>query len=161
MSKDLTASLTALLEDAAAAHGLELVAVEITGQGGSRMVRVYLDQQGGIDIDTIVAANAWISDALDSCDDLAGAYTLEVSSPGIERPLRKPADYERFTGRHVALKVASPIDGRRSFSGMLAGLDGDQVILKTDTTRLSIPLASITKAHLKFDFASIDEGKTR
>lgn len=161
MAKNLAAILTTMLEVSAADHGLELVTVEIAGQAGGSVVRIYLDREGGIDIDAIAEANAWISDEIDATGEITGPYTLEVSSPGIERPLRKASDYERFSGREAVIKLTAPIEKRHSYTGALAGLDGDSVLIDVDGERQSIPLSMIKKAHLAFDFASIEEGKTK
>lgn len=161
MAKDLAALLTSMLEDPASEHGLELVAVEVTGAGGAQVVRVFLDREGGIDIDAIAGANEWISDLLEASDHLHAAYTLEVSSPGIERPLRKPADYERFAGREAVIKLVAPVERRGSLTGTLAGFADGAVLIDVDGTRMSVPLETIKKSHLKFDFASIEEGNTR
>ncbi len=161
MTADTTARITALLEPLATDHGLELCAVEIVGQAGSPIVRVYLDRDGGINIDAIAQANSWVSDALDAEDLVKSAYTLEVSSPGIERPLRKTSDWERFSGSMAVVKTSRPIDGRSTFTGVIAGLEGDTVVLGIEDTTYRIPLDAVRKANLKVDFDSIDEGKTR
>ncbi|TDB39106.1 MAG: ribosome maturation factor RimP [Actinobacteria bacterium] len=161
MAKDLAAQLTALLEPLASGHGMEIVAVEVIGQGGAPVVRVYLDKEGGVDIDVICSANSWISDALDAADMIATHYTLEVSSPGIERPLTKRAHWERFIGENATVKTTQPIDGRKTFTGRIDGMDGDDIVLATDSTTYRIPLDAVKKANLKVDFGSIEEGKTR
>ena len=103
MSVSLVNELIALLEPLVEDHGLELVTVEVTGGQRHQTVRVYLDRDGGIDIDAIAEANAWLSDALDTVSRLSGPFTLEVSSPGIERILRKQSDFTRFAGERVTL----------------------------------------------------------
>ncbi|MHB1340215.1 MAG: ribosome maturation factor RimP [Coriobacteriia bacterium] len=161
MARDITALLTTMLEASAPEHGLELVMVEVVGQAGNPVVRIYLDREGGINIDDIAEANAWISEEIDAAGELTGPYTLEVSSPGIERPLRKATDYERFAGRTAVVKLTAPVDKRGTYTGVLVGLEGDSVLIDVDEERMRVPLSSIRKAHLKFDFASIDEGKTQ
>jgi ribosome maturation factor RimP len=161
MKEDTTARITALLEPLATDHGLELVAVEVIGQAGSPIVRVYLDREGGINIDAIAQSNSWISDALDAGDLVHSSYTLEVSSPGIERPLRKTSDWERFSGKTVVVKTSRPIEGRSTFTGVIAGLEGDEARVTVDETTHRIPLGAVRTARLKVDFDSIDEGKAR
>ncbi len=161
MAKNLVAEFEALLEPLASSHGMEVIAVEVLGQGGSPVVRVYLDREGGVDIDAICSANNWISDALDAADLIPSHYTLEVSSPGIERPLTKRSHWERFTGHDATVKTSLPIDGRKSFTGRIDGLDGDDVVLSAESGIVRIPLGTIKKANLKVDFGSIEEGKTR
>lgn len=161
MKEDMTARLVALLEPIATDHGLELVAVEIVGQAGSPIVRVYLDREGGINIDDIAKANSWISDALDAEDIAKSAYTLECSSPGIERLLRKTTDWERFTGKMVVVKTSRPIESRSTITGTIAGLDGDEALVAVDETTYRIPLDAVRTARLKVDFNAIDEGTAR
>jgi ribosome maturation factor RimP len=145
---DLVLRLTALLEPAAADHGLELVAVEIAGGKGTPVVRVLLEREGGIDIDAIAGASRWISELFDAEDPIKGAYTLEVSSPGIDRPLVKRADFERFVGENVNLKVTIG-DKRKSWQGVLLGMEGDDVVLEVDGERVKVPYDTVQKARLK------------
>lgn len=158
---DIVARVTALLEPLAADHGLELVAIEMAGHAGSPIIRVLLDREGGINIDAIAQANSWISDELDAADIVQSAYTLEVSSPGIERPLRKTSDWERFSGKTAVVKTSRPIEGRSTFTGVLAGLEGEETLVSIDDVTYHIPLDAVRTARLKVDFDSIDEGKAR
>lgn len=152
MSVSLVDELIALLEPLAESHGLELVAVEVTGGQRHQTVRIYLDREGGIDIDAIADANPWISDALDTVTRLSGPFTLEVSSPGIERILRKRSDFTRFAGERVTLQTAQPIKGRSRFTGRLMGIDGDDVLVTQDEQEQRVPFAQIERARLKADF---------
>ena len=113
---------------------------------------MYLDKDGGLDLDAIARANTWISNALDSEESiLHGAYTLEVSSPGIDRPLRKLADFERFAGGKITLKTV-PAEGRRTYTGTLTGVESGEVVLETDDGQtVHIPHGAISKAHLHGD----------
>jgi ribosome maturation factor RimP len=156
-TNDLAARLTALLEPAAVVHDLELVAVEIVGGKGTPVVRVLMDRDGGIDIDSITNASRWISELFDAEDPIAGAYTLEVSSPGIDRPLVKPADFERFVGENVHLKVTTS-EKRKSWQGVLLGMEGDDVVLEVEGERVKIPYDTVQKARLK---GVVDFGKER
>ncbi len=146
---DVARRLEDLLEPVAAAHGLELVAVEQAGGRKSMIVRVLLDAEGGIDLDAICSANAWINDAIDEADPIGGPYTLEVSSPGIDRPLRKRSDYERFAGETVTIKAAVPGEKRTAWTGVLTGLEGESVVLDVNGERVEIALDSVQKARLK------------
>ncbi|MRS13041.1 MAG: ribosome maturation factor RimP [Actinobacteria bacterium] len=155
MTVSLAEELIVLLEPIAASNGLDLVTVEVVGGARSRIVRVFLDRDGGIDIDTITDANAWISDALDGVERLAGPFTLEVSSPGIERVLRKPSDFERFAGRSVHVHLARPVEGRSRFFGRLVGLEGEDLIVEIDGQERRVPFAEVEKARLKADFGEV------
>ena len=150
----LADELIALLEPLAGSHGLELVAAETVGGHKHQVVRVYLDRDGGIDIDAIADANEWISDALDGVSRLSGPYTLEVSSPGIERILRKREDFARFAGEHASVQLAQPIDGRSKLTGQLVGLEGDDVVIEVDGKEHRVAFGAIERARLKVDFDS-------
>jgi ribosome maturation factor RimP len=102
-----------------------------------------------------------VSDALDAADLISTRYTLEVSSPGIERPLRKRSDWERFTGQDATIKTNRPIEGRKTFTGRIECLVEEDVLLAVDDTTYTVPLDAIRKANLKVNFGSNDEGKTR
>jgi ribosome maturation factor RimP len=145
-----------LLEPLAIQRGLEFVAAEVAGAGPGTVVRVYLDRDGGIDLDTLTSANDWIGDALESDPPVAGSYTLEVSSPGIERPLRRSADFERFEGHRAQVKTHGPVDGRKVFTGAILAMEEDRVVIDCEDGRHAIPLGGIAKANLKVEIA-IDE----
>lgn len=161
MARDLASRLMTLLEPLAVSHGLELVAAEVVGPTKSPVVRIYLDRDGGIDIDVLTAANRWISDALDEVADLKAAYTLEVSSPGIERPLVKRSDWTRFAGQRATVKTAPAVGGRSSFTGIITGLEADDLLIEAAGVTYRVPLASVTRARLKVDFEALGEGNTR
>jgi len=144
----LAERLETLLAPVAEEHGLELVAVETAGSAGHPIVRVFLDREGGIGLDVVAQASTWVSDTLEAADPIEGAYTLEVSSPGIDRPLRKLQDYERFMGQ-VAVVKTRPIDGRSSFTGRIAGVSDESIEIDADDEIVAIPLTVIKKAHLK------------
>ena len=154
---DLIERLTALIEPAAAENGFELVAVETTGGKGMPVIRVLLDCEGGITLDAVASANLWVSEILDAEDPFNGAYTLELSSPGIDRPLTKRADYERFVGENVHLKTTAG-EKHKSWHGVLLGMEGDDVVLDVDGQRVKVPYETVQKARLKGD---VDFGKER
>jgi ribosome maturation factor RimP len=152
-SKAKVQELIAALSPAAAAHGMELADVELMTIGGQAVVRVYLepdDESGNVSIDALAAANAWVDPLVEAVSPYHGGYTLEVSSPGINRPLRTPRHFERFIGQAAKLKT-EPIDGRSNWSGTLAGLAGDVLILKLDGREVEIALSKIRRAHLDVD----------
>ena len=154
---DVIERITALLEPAAAGHEFELVAVELAGGKGTPVLRVLLDCEGGITLDAVALASKWISELLEEQDPVAGAYTLEVSSPGVDRPLVKPADFERFAGQEVHLKVATA-EKRKSWHGVLLGMEGDDVVIDAEGQRVKIPYETVQKARLK---GVVDFGKER
>lgn len=149
----LADELTELIEPLARSNGLELVAVDVLGGARNRTVRIFLDKDGGIDIETIAQANDWIGPALDTVERLSGPYTLEVSSPGIERPLRTRAHFERFAGRAAVVTTTTPIGGRSRFTGTLTGVDGNDVLIDVDGNTHRVPLDAIARARLKADLS--------
>ncbi len=154
MADRLEATLAPLAEE----HGLELVAVEVASAPRLPVVRVYLDREGGIDIDTVAEANTWMSAALDELGEPTEPFTLEVSSPGIERPLRKPADFRRFIGSRVEAKTSRPIDGRKQFTGTISEAGDDAFTLDVDGTMFRLEYDSLSRARLRVDIDFRDEG---
>lgn len=147
---DMTkAQLTDLISHEADGRGLEVVLVETGGSKRDPLVRVYLDREGGITIDAIAEANRWIKAILDELPAYTHGYTLEVSSPGIDRPLSKLADFARFTGEEARLAVSPEFEGHKRFTGVLAGVDDERVLLETDGQVRRIPYRAITSARLK------------
>jgi len=140
--------LLGLLEPAVEALGYELVELEFHGQGGGSLLRLYIDRAQGVTLDDCEQVSRQVSAVLDVEDPLPGAYTLEVSSPGLDRPLRKQADYARFAGRQAKLELLLPRAGRRRYTGTLKGLDADEVLIEVDGEIQRLPLAEIAKARL-------------
>jgi ribosome maturation factor RimP len=155
---DTAARLTDLLEPEASANGFEIVLVEVPSAARGPLVRVFLDRAGGIGIDDIAAANTWIKPRLDGVPQFKAGYTLEVSSPGIERPLVKIADYERFAGSEARLTSSVEIGGRKRFSGTIRGVEGGDVVLDAGGTETRIPFGAITRARLRADIDLRREG---
>ena len=154
---ELVTRLTEVLEPEAQARGLELVAVEQVGGRGTPVLRVLLDSEDGINLDAVAAASEWVSSAIDAETPFSQPYTLEVSSPGIDRPLIKRADFERFAGETVSVKSAGA-QSRHSWTGTLVGLKGDDVVLMVDEAEVRVPFDDIQKARLK---GVVDFGKGR
>ncbi len=128
--------------------GYELVGIEYFPTGHHYILRVYIDQEAGITLDDCETVSHQVSALLDVEDPIRGQYTLEVSSPGLDRPLFTPEHFSRFSGRRVKLRLASPLNGRRNFKGRLQGLDDGNVLLEVDGAQLSLPLEDIEKARL-------------
>jgi ribosome maturation factor RimP len=146
---ELARHLEHVLEPLAETHGFELVAVEQAGGRKTPVIRVLLDREGGIDLDAICQANAWVSEAIDAAGPLPGPYTLEVSSPGVDRPLRKREDFARFAGETVTVKAKPAGSARGTWTGTLVGLVGDDVVLDVDGERVAVAYDSVQKARLK------------
>ena len=140
--------LIALFEPALAEQGFELVDVEfVTAQGGATL-RVYIDKPAGIDVNDVGAASPLISDLLDVEDPFPGNYMLEVSSPGLDRVLRKPEHFARFVDNRVKVELMVPRAGRKRYTGVLRRADGESIELEVDNFSVSIRLAEIGKARL-------------
>ncbi len=150
MTASLAEQVEVLLAPIARRNGYELVAAEVAGGDKQPVIRVFLDREGGIDLDAICEANSWVEDALEDLDTLHGPYTLEVSSPGIDRPLRTLADFERFAGQNVKIKT-TPVDGRSAFTGVIEGVEGDDILLGVDGQTVRVPFGSVKKARLRPD----------
>lgn len=155
----LTAKEKALLEalmPQAADEGVEIVTVEIVGSKKAPTIRVFIDAEGGISFDELARTQAWIGTMMDELDPFSGAYMLEVSSPGIDRPLRTPEHFNRFAGETVNIKTRGPIEGRSSFTGTLEGFADGAVRLSVDEQPVAIPYDVIKKARVKgtVDFSS-------
>jgi ribosome maturation factor RimP len=139
--------------------GMELVDIEFVGAGReSSVLRLFIDKEGGVTLDDCADVSRELSAILDVEDVIPGHYSLEVSSPGLDRPLKKPADYERFAGRLVKVRTyeALPDDAgnkRKTFIGLLLGLvDGNVAMKLSEGQSASIPLEKIAKANLEFEF---------
>lgn len=148
--------LSQLLEPAITDLGLELVGIEFSPNAGGSLLRVYIDEaERGVTIDDCERASREISALLDVNDPVAGRYTLEVSSPGLERPLFTLVHFERFMGEQVKLAVNLPVDGRRRFQGRIAGVDGDRVTIEQDGKPIAIAHANVAKARLVPDYVAL------
>lgn len=143
------------LEPAAAERGTEIVSVEIVGAKKSPTIRVYIDCDGGIGFDELASAQEWINQLMDEIDPFPGAYTLEVSSPGIDRPLRTPEHFRRFVGEKARIVMSKPVNGRAKWTGMLTGYEDNCVKLDVEGEEIALPYDDIKKANV---IATIDFG---
>lgn len=147
------------LEPHARDHGIEIVTIELTGAKKAPTIRVYIDTPEGVSFDELSSSQTWINDVMDELDPFPGAYVLEVSSPGIDRPLRTAEHFMRFAGEDVMVRATHAIDGRSKWTGLLKGYEEGHVIVEVDGTDVAIPLDDIAKAHVKgkIDFNSREE----
>ncbi|MGA9772741.1 MAG: ribosome maturation factor RimP [Blastocatellia bacterium] len=142
-----------IIERVAAREGLELVHWETVGPRNNFVLRIYIDKPGGVNHGDCETVSNQVGTLLDVEDLIANRYTLEVSSPGIERGLYKRADYERFTGNRVKIKLFAPVGGQRNFRGTLLGISADTVSIDTDSAgRIEIPYEQIAKANIEYEF---------
>jgi len=147
-SSELVRQAWAELEPELAEQGFELVEVEYALHGGTAVLRLFIDKDGGINIDDCASASRFVSLLLDKNDFIRDQYTLEVSSPGIDRPLRKPVDFDRYKGEKVAIKTVTPVEGRRRFKGVLSGYDDGLISFDDGGVARSIHIENVKKAKL-------------
>jgi ribosome maturation factor RimP len=141
-----------LAERVSTDNGLELVHAEVAGPEGKPILRIFIDKPEGVTHEDCSAVSLHLGTILDVEDFIHSPYTLEVSSPGLERGLYKRADYERFAGREAKVKTRVAIGGQRNFRGRILGLEGDDVAFEDKTSgRVLLPLEAIVKANLEID----------
>lgn len=145
--------LRRLIEPAVTALGYELVGVEHL-HGKHSTVRVYIDHPDGVGVDDCQAVSYQVSGVLDVEDPIHGQYTLEVSSPGLDRPLYRLQDFERFAGAEADVRLVAPVNGRRRFKGVLGGLRDGQVVVEMDDQELVVDFEEIDQARLVPDYRS-------
>jgi len=147
--QDITTQVEELLQPIATRMGLETVDVELHGTIERTVLRVLMDRpEGGITVEECARVSEALSRQLDLYDLFAHTYTLEVSSPGLDRPLRTDAEYRRFAGRRAELQTHEAINGQRRFRGTILGVVGDAVVLQVDERQVQISKAAILRAHL-------------
>jgi ribosome maturation factor RimP len=145
----------ALVKPVVEGAGFELVEVDHRGGGSGRSVlRVTIDREGGVDLDAVAEVSERISRRLDLEDFGAGRYDLEVSSPGIERPLRSPAQFRRARGERVKVKTTEEVAGAKVHTGTLVDVDDDSVTVEVDGAPVRLPLSSVASARTVADWAA-------
>lgn len=155
-----SSDLTTLLEPVVNAQGCELWGLEYHGNGRHRgILRLYIEKPDGVTLSDCERVSRQVSSVLDVEDPIHGEYTLEVSSPGMDRPLYKAEHYRRFVGEKVKVKLRVPFEGRRQFSGLLNGVENDEVKVLVDEDEYLLPIEAIEKANLVPSFADSRSGK--
>ncbi|HAA45178.1 MAG: ribosome maturation factor RimP [Halomonas sp. 54_146] len=142
------AALHALIEPVVAAMGFELWGIDHLSQGKNSRLVIYIERESGVSVEDCADISRQVSAVLDVEDPIAGEYRLEVSSPGMARPLYSLDQFTRFQGHHVALKLRTAFDGRRKYQGLLVGVEGDEVLLQLDGEEYCFPIESIDSAHI-------------
>ncbi|QKT02567.1 ribosome maturation factor RimP [Ectothiorhodospiraceae bacterium 2226] len=142
-------ALENLIEPAVTALGYELVGAEFHSQGGrGGLLRLYIDAEAGITLDDCERVSRQVSAVLEVEDPIPGRYTLEVSSPGLDRPLFSAAHYNRFLGRRARLRLQQPVEGRRKITGVIVAVRDETVVLEEDGAEYAVPLVNVEKANL-------------
>jgi ribosome maturation factor RimP len=143
-----------IAKKAAVENGVEFVHSEVVGNRGNMTVRIYIDKPAGVSIDDCTNVSRSIEAVVDAEDFIPIAYVLEVSSPGLDRPLFKLADFERFVGKKAKVKTAEAINGQANFNGSIVSVDGNEIEFEDRTTgTVRIPFEKVAKANLKVDLA--------
>ncbi len=146
--KHITEEVKKLAQPMVKALGIELVDVEYVRGPSGMVLRLTIDKNGGVSLDDCVEVSHVVGDMLDVHDPVPGAYNLEVSSPGINRPLKTAEDFDRFSGEKAYVETLSPLDNRRRFRGVLRGGKGGNVIMECHDGLHEIPMEQIKKARL-------------
>lgn len=154
--KNRTGSITErvyeLIEPILETMHIELVDVEYLTERGRWILRVYIDKNGGVTLDDCARVSGEIEYPIDVQDIIEHEYVLEVSSPGLNRPLRKEKDYQRANGKKVKIKISFPLEGRQRFTGYLRNLDDEYLHIEVDGRLFRLPRRNIVKANLVYDF---------
>ena len=151
-SSSVADRVQAIAERVAIDHGVELVHAEVAGPDNKPIVRIFIDKPNGVTHQDCSEVSLHVGTVLDVEDFIHASYTLEVSSPGIERGLDKRQDYERFAGRLAKLRTRKPVNGQRNFRGRLLGIDGEDILIEDRTSgRVSVPFEVVAKANLEMD----------
>lgn len=147
---ELANRLLAALEEGAEAQGLDIVDVEVVGATKAPTIRVRIDRLDGqlITLDEVTEKSAWVSQVIEEIDPFENPYNLEVSSPGVDRPLRRKKDFERFVGQKCEVTTTAT-EGRRKFTGLIGSVDDEKVVLDVDGEETPLALNEIKKATLK------------
>lgn len=144
--------LEAVVRPVVEAAGLELVDVTFRREAGRRILRVTVDREEGVDLDTIAGTSERLSRRLDLEEFAPGPYTLEVSSPGVERPLRRPEEFVRRVGEKVKVRTTEPIEGARNHAGVLVAADDDGVTIATERGERTLRYGDISSARTVFEW---------
>ena len=142
------ALLRELIEPAVQALGLELWGLEYLSHGKDVIVRIYIDSKKGIEVDDCASVSRQVGSIFDVEDPIRGEYTLEVSSPGLDRPLYTLAQFEQYVGQGVKVKLRVPFDGRRKFTGLLTAIEGDDIVVLVNDEEYLLPIDTIDKANV-------------
>jgi len=144
----ILAEVWRIAEPLCLSEGLTLVHIEFQREQGGRILRLFLDKPGGIMLEDCAAFSRQLSDLLDVGLETDLAYNLEVSSPGLQRPLGRIGDFVLYKGHKAKIRTIKPIEGQKNFTGILEGLDGDNILLKGQNREFVIAFSDISKAHL-------------
>lgn len=155
LSKDKL--LEQLIEPVVQSLGFEFWGLEFSGRGRSSLLRIYIESEQGISVEDCAQVSRQISALLDVEDPIPDEYTLEVSSPGMDRPLYRLEHFQRFAGHNVQLKLRVAYEGRRNFTGLLKGVEEDEIILQLDDAEYCFPFMTLEQARIKPNLGEADK----
>ena len=143
--------LTEMLRPAVEETGKELLGVEFISAGNHSVLRLFIDHENGIDVDDCAEVSRQVGAILDVEDPISSEYSLEVSSPGLDRPLFEKSQFEAVVGETVEAKISMPLNGRRKFKGKLVAVENDSLIVMVDTEEYELVISNVDKAHLVYN----------
>jgi ribosome maturation factor RimP len=152
MEKSVVNQVWGIIEPLVEAEGLELVDIEYRSEAHGTVLRLFIDRQGGVSLDDLAPMSRRFGDALDVHEAVPGDYTLEVSSPGINRRLRQPDHFRRYVGKKVRVRCSDYHNGRRSFLGPLLSVENDGIVVGLEAGREFIPFDDIAQANYEHEF---------
>ncbi len=148
----VTQSVTELIEPGLLANELELVDVEFKKEGQNWVLRIYIDREGGVTVEDCQKVSRLAGDLIEVEEVIEPVYTLEVSSPGLNRVLKKEKDFLRYSGKKIYVQCHAPMDGRKKFTGILKDFIDQSIHLEVDGRHYTIPLNQVAKANLVIEF---------
>jgi ribosome maturation factor RimP len=137
-----------MIEPTVTALGYTLWGIEYQGQGKYSLLRLFIDAPNGVTVDDCSVVSHHVSGVLDVEDPIDGEYTLEVSSPGMDRPLYTLEQYQAYVGHVIDLRLRVPFEGRRKFKGVLNAIEGDEIVIHVDDHEYLLPISTIEKANI-------------
>jgi ribosome maturation factor RimP len=152
LSQSITSAIDTMIRPMLDENGFELVDIEFVKEGGNRFLRVIVDKPGGIDIDDCSKISEYVSDKLDEHDPIPEAYFLEVTSPGAERPLKKPADFYKALNLNVFITTYEEISGMKEFEGILSAFDEENLVITSGKKAFNIPYSKVASARQSIVF---------
>ncbi len=141
-----------LFEPVVSGMGYDLIEIEHFPNPKHGVLRLYIDKEGGVNVEDCSSVSRQISALIDVEEPVRGQFNLEVSSPGLDRPLRRLQDFQRFIGSIVKLKTVMPLEGQRNFKGRLLEASEETLVIETDTEEISLPMGAIEKARIVPEF---------
>jgi len=152
LSQSIISTIDSMIRPMIDENGFELVDIEFVKEGGNRFLRVIVDKPEGIDIDDCSKISEYVSEKLDEQDPITEAYFLEVTSPGAERPLKKPQDFHKAINKNIFITTFEPIDGKKELEGILTSFDEENLEIKAGKSMFTVPYSKVATARQSIVF---------